>query len=346
MTILKTDIKPGDFGHAAIHNEIASRLFNIIDFGAVGDGVTDDTNAFKTAIATLTNGESLYLPPKTYLIKDTLTISDKQLSIVGDGGLVVAPGGIKSIIGSCLKWGGAENKSLIEIVDGKFCLLSGFGIDGNKATGIVACKLFTNTLQSTNNKLHRLSFINAETCISIGNEDSLSIEQTNIDDCFFAGEYKTGISITNNNTYITRISNPFFSGNTTTVECHIYCNPGHFYCDNGYFGLVKSGGKAIYINDGHAILMFPYSESHGVPFLVFASAMSGGGNVALFNPTLKQSNVSAESGNIIMEAVATLTVHGGFLTEYIRISNESSIVKTFGTQFKGFAGETTSGTSY
>ena len=54
---------------------------NVKDYGAKGDGVTDDTKAFKAAIAT---GEEVYIPnsDKPYIISDTLQL---QSSIKFDG---------------------------------------------------------------------------------------------------------------------------------------------------------------------------------------------------------------------------------------------------------------------
>jgi len=47
----------------------ASKLVNIKDYGAVGDGITDDTAAIKTAIEELNeNGGALYFPIGTYLV--------------------------------------------------------------------------------------------------------------------------------------------------------------------------------------------------------------------------------------------------------------------------------------
>jgi len=51
----------------------------IKDYGAKGDGVTDDTIAFKSAIAT---GLPVYVPPGTFLVSDTLQL---QNSIKFDG---------------------------------------------------------------------------------------------------------------------------------------------------------------------------------------------------------------------------------------------------------------------
>ncbi len=46
-----------------------SNLINVKDFGAVGDGVTDDTEAIKSAVASLNeNGGILYFPTGTYVV--------------------------------------------------------------------------------------------------------------------------------------------------------------------------------------------------------------------------------------------------------------------------------------
>ncbi len=52
-------------------------LFNVTDYGATGDGTTDDTNAIKAAIAAAlgqgTRNSTVYFPAGTYLVSDTLT---------------------------------------------------------------------------------------------------------------------------------------------------------------------------------------------------------------------------------------------------------------------------------
>lgn len=66
---------------------------NVKDFGAVGDGVTDDTVAFQAAVAT---GRCIIIPPKgTYLVKN-ITLSNSQ-RISGNGAVIKAAAGAEYI---------------------------------------------------------------------------------------------------------------------------------------------------------------------------------------------------------------------------------------------------------
>ncbi|WP_437934701.1 glycosyl hydrolase family 28-related protein [Sorangium sp. So ce341] len=57
---------------------------NVTDFGAVGDGVTDDTDAFAAAIAAAENGAVL-IPAGRYVITDVLRISKSDVVLRGEG---------------------------------------------------------------------------------------------------------------------------------------------------------------------------------------------------------------------------------------------------------------------
>ena len=56
----------------------------VTDYGAVGDGVTNDTQAFLSAIANENNG-AIYVPPGTYLIRSILNINKNNLVLRGAG---------------------------------------------------------------------------------------------------------------------------------------------------------------------------------------------------------------------------------------------------------------------
>ncbi|MBP0725136.1 right-handed parallel beta-helix repeat-containing protein [Bacillus sp. RG28] len=65
---------------------------NVKDFGAKGDGVTDDTSAIQNAINSLgSTNSTIYLPYGTYKIKNTLTLSDSK-SMIGFQSVLVGIG--------------------------------------------------------------------------------------------------------------------------------------------------------------------------------------------------------------------------------------------------------------
>jgi len=57
---------------------------NVKSFGAVGDGVTDDTSAIQAAIDDTTNATT-YLPRGTYRITSALSITKSGCTLIGDG---------------------------------------------------------------------------------------------------------------------------------------------------------------------------------------------------------------------------------------------------------------------
>jgi len=67
---------------------------SVADFGAVGDGVTDDTAAIVAALASLTSGGALYFPPGTYVVQrgdgaaTTDTIIADNVTIYGAGAVI------------------------------------------------------------------------------------------------------------------------------------------------------------------------------------------------------------------------------------------------------------------
>jgi hypothetical protein len=68
----------------AINLKLAESI-SVKDFGAVGDGTTDDTVAIQNAINATVYGGTLHIPAGSYLVTAGLTVVNKPIRIVGDG---------------------------------------------------------------------------------------------------------------------------------------------------------------------------------------------------------------------------------------------------------------------
>lgn len=120
---------------------------NVLDFGASGDGVTDDTAAIQAAATSLTSGGTLILPTGSYLVSSAITLPD-NVNIIGElaGSIItcasMSGGAFASIVAGAnsiiekLKFSGVDEDvtgaSAIRIngKDGVIindCIITGFG---------------------------------------------------------------------------------------------------------------------------------------------------------------------------------------------------------------------------
>lgn len=58
---------------------------SVKDFGAVGDGVTDDTAAINSAISSLTAGATVYFPAGTYSCSANIEVNVSNITLLGEG---------------------------------------------------------------------------------------------------------------------------------------------------------------------------------------------------------------------------------------------------------------------
>ena len=75
-------------GTGAVATSVQAKLRQIVsvkDFGAVGDGSTNDTTAFQNALAYLSGGGELFIPSGTYIYTTTLNMSIVGLTVRGCG---------------------------------------------------------------------------------------------------------------------------------------------------------------------------------------------------------------------------------------------------------------------
>ena len=89
------------------YSMITGAPVNVKDYGAVGDGVTNDAVAMQAAItAVATTGQAIYIPAGTYIIGSALT-STGHLNMVGDGDKSVLDFSAATLAGSAITVSGA-----------------------------------------------------------------------------------------------------------------------------------------------------------------------------------------------------------------------------------------------
>lgn len=70
---------------ARINVEKLNDIVSVKDFGAVGDGVADDTAAIQAAINSTAGPIAVYLPTGVYKVTSTITIAKDRVKLYGDG---------------------------------------------------------------------------------------------------------------------------------------------------------------------------------------------------------------------------------------------------------------------
>lgn len=177
-----------------INNKLADTL-SVKDFGAVGDGTTDDTNAFLAAVAAVQNNRTLYgggtlhIPTGHYIIKQTLVFtqgahsgsaSGHNVFITGDGGW-----------NTMLDFTNAPSGSFgIHFNEG-----GNFGVSNLSITGTPAAGIYLGSYPVTEVYCSNYIFEN----LIIGSCGTHSIESAfsylgTIKDCFFASNGVHGVS--------------------------------------------------------------------------------------------------------------------------------------------------------
>jgi hypothetical protein len=110
------------------YSMITGAMINVRDYGAKGDGTTNDTAAIQAAITAATaNGQStLYIPTGTYIVKSQLNVS--QCSVMGDGVYASIIKAGSGFTGTNLMYVGSLAQNLV---------YQDFQLDGNTGTASV-----------------------------------------------------------------------------------------------------------------------------------------------------------------------------------------------------------------
>lgn len=108
---------------------------NVKDFGATGDGVTDDTAALQRCFDGLDDGMTVWIPEGTYAVSSTLVLRHPKkrllgVSLVGDGA------------GSVFRWKGPAFGRVIRLAGLAHSRFVDFAVDG---AGVAAIGLWSDT---------------------------------------------------------------------------------------------------------------------------------------------------------------------------------------------------------
>lgn len=123
---------------------------NVKDYGAVGDGVTDDTVAIQASINSVSYGIgvpaiSIVLPPGTYKITDTIDIDRRAVILRGSGvgnptNYTVNPGR-----GTAIKWAGSSSLPMFKINDSQHIVIEDMLFSGSTTNRPTEALYFENT---------------------------------------------------------------------------------------------------------------------------------------------------------------------------------------------------------
>jgi uncharacterized protein YjbI with pentapeptide repeats len=119
----------GDIG--AVDQTVEARLqqyVSVEDFGAIGNGIADDTAAIQAALDT---GKAIYAPVGTYLISSTLRLAADGQIFYGAG-----TGNVNEPARTIIKWGGSAGGTMLSISNGttenwQNCTIQDMFLNGN-----------------------------------------------------------------------------------------------------------------------------------------------------------------------------------------------------------------------
>lgn len=134
-------------------------VFNVKDFGALGDGLNDDTAEIQAAIDALEaiGGGTLFFPYGTYLITATLTVN-KGVRLVGEGQINDTTSSSGVVGGTTIQWNSASNLDMITIKSATANqYLRGAGVIGIIGHGGSAAKSFIRASSIMNCKFDGVS---------------------------------------------------------------------------------------------------------------------------------------------------------------------------------------------
>lgn len=109
------------------------KIVNVKNFGAVGDGVTDDTEAVSAAIDAASNNGKLMYEPGTYIVSSLFKSAVDHFTMES---LIPGTVTIKRKVGMYSNNPDTSTSGIITFVDSSYITVKGITFDGNKANAV------------------------------------------------------------------------------------------------------------------------------------------------------------------------------------------------------------------
>ena len=230
-----------------------SDLISVKDFGAVGDGLTDDTNAIINALAA---SDSVFLPEGEYLTTATIRLTTRQ-SLLGAGQ--------KSVIKA-----NADTFNVIEVVE-DYVTLSNFRIEG----GDIGIKLFGLTRPVVQTSVSDITIVAPKTGVQLDgyNNTNFPCYWNNFSRVLVEQPSVNGFHLTKSGAGDTPNANKFYACRAYSLGADI--SGAGFYIEHGSFNNafidceanVKGTAQGCFIigaNSNKTLLINPYAESNNL----------------------------------------------------------------------------------
>lgn len=225
-----------------VQAKLRDEPLSLRDFGALCDGVTDDTAAFQAAMSALTLGHKrLYIPGQVRITSTIEFLQMEGCEIFGDG-----PGQTSIRAGSGIIWDGAATDTAIRVKSCGWMRLHDFFIDGNNKANIGLSVTAANVLGSC--QLNLFENISVKNCsagfgIYCGSATNDDVSQNTFRNVFvqnnLTGIYQDGTQSVQN--YFNRIS--VFG----SLLYGMYFNSGDIHVDKALFIDDSASLASVYV---------------------------------------------------------------------------------------------------
>lgn len=254
------------------------KLMDVRHFGAVGDGVANDSPAFAAAIAA--TGGYVLVPAGNYLLNSTVNLPSNSHLVGQPGAILKAGANGMTVVGTV-----AGFRSGVKVTD--------ITVDGNGKTGVTALKLsnvqYNSAVVGVNVNACTTGIQLDTTCIGVhidrptvyGTIDAIKIlaSNANVVTCPQI-DHQTGLSpLTGTGVYITGSSNLVQGGFIQGFQHGVYDQGDYNKVDATYFELCSDNAlrwDGCLLPTATDVFFFGQAASAGARFLCVASDTKGG----------------------------------------------------------------------